>query len=76
MGSLPPCGRRAHGRTVARHAGRGAGRRLGAERRAHLPLQTAAALPRGGWVVVAQQPVLHSAELALNACQLLSTKIP
>ena len=52
--SLAPGGRRARGRAVARHAGRrGAGRRLRAERRAHAPLPTAAARPRGGchWVV-------------------------
>jgi hypothetical protein len=72
-GSLAPGGRRARGRAVAQYAGMGTGRRLGEEQLAHLPLPTAAALPRGGWVGVARQLAPNP---VLNACQVLSTEIP
>ena len=55
-GRWPPAevgraGARWQGMQAGGGAGRQAGRRLGAEeRRAHLPLPTAAALPRGGWL--------------------------
>jgi hypothetical protein len=80
-GRWPPvevgrAGARWQGMQAGGGAGRQAGRRLGAEERsAHLPLPTAAALPRGGWVWHGSRR-RHSAESALNACQLLSTKIP
>jgi hypothetical protein len=80
-GRWPPAevgraGARWQGMQAGGGAGRQAGRRLGAEeRRAHLPLPTAAALPRGGWLWHGSRR-RHSAESALNACQLLSTEIP
>ena len=80
-GRWPPAevgraGARWQGMQAGGGAGRQAGRRLGAEeRRAHLPLPTAAALPRGGWLWHGSRR-RHSVESALNACQLLSTEIP
>ncbi len=73
-GSLAPGGRRARGRTVARHAGRGRQASRRGTARAFAPTDGGRAA--AWWVVVALQPAQHSAESALNACQLLSTKIP